>query len=263
MIERQIGDRGISVASIRNPLSDLRVVSLCPSLSETLVELGVTPVGVTRYCNRPREALRKIPKVGGTKNPDLDRIRILSPDLVVGNAEENRPEDLAVLRREYPLHASMPRTVSEVPEMVRELGRAVGRPREGDRLAGEIRAMMIGPPEPRFRYAYFIWKAPWMTISGDTYVSDLFRYAGGVNVFAAETTRYPEVSPARVRAASPDVLFFPSEPFPFSEGHRPEIETAFGRGTPIEFVDGDDCCWHGARSRQGLSLMRALADRFR
>ena len=244
-------------------MSELRVVSLCPSLTETLVELGVTPVGVTRYCQRPREALRKVPRIGGTKNPDLDRIRILEPDLVVANAEENRPEDLAALRGEVPVHVSMPRTVAEVPAMVRDLGRAVGKPREAERLAGEIQAAIPDPPSATFKFVYFIWKAPWMTISGDTYVSDLFRYGGGVNAFAEAAARYPEVTPAAVAAARPDVLFFPSEPFPFSEGHRPEIEAAFGRGTPIEFVDGDDCCWHGARTRHGLSLMRSLAVRLR
>jgi ABC-type Fe3+-hydroxamate transport system substrate-binding protein len=243
-------------------MPDLRVVSLCPSLSETLVELGIVPVGVTRYCNRPREVLRKISKVGGTKNPDLERIRILSPDLIVANAEENREEDIDELRREFVVDVSMPRTVAEVPRSVRELGRAVGRAAEGERLAREIEAAMVDPPAPRFRYAYFIWKAPWMTISGDTYVSDLFLYAGGVNAFAGEAARYPEVSPASVRAAAPDVLFFPSEPFPFSEGHRPELEAAFGRKTPIEFIDGDDCCWHGARTRAGLRLMGELARRF-
>jgi len=243
-------------------VTELRVVSLCPSLTETLVEIGITPVGVTRYCLRPREALRKVSKVGGTKNPDLDRIRILAPDLVVANAEENRPEHLAALRKEFAVHVSMPRTVADVPGMVRELGVAAGRAGAAQRLASEIEASIPSLPAPAFRYAYFIWKKPWMTLSGDTYISDLFRYAGGVNVFAGEAARYPETTPARVRAAAPDVLFFPSEPFPFSEGHRPEIEAAFGGSTPIEFVDGDDCCWHGARTRDGLRLMGEIAARF-
>ena len=242
-------------------MADLRIVSLCPSLTETLVELGVTPVGVTRYCIRPREDLRKVPKVGGTKNPDLDRIRILAPDLVVANAEENRAEDIAVLRQEFAVHVSMPRTVAEVPGMVRELGIAAGRAKAADRLAAEIEAAIPTPPATAFRFVYFIWKDPWMTVSGDTYVSDLFRHAGGVNAFAPESVRYPEVTPASVRAAGPDALFFPSEPFPFSERHRPTIEAAFGRSTPIEFVDGDDCCWHGARTRDGLRLMSEIARR--
>ncbi|HET9795254.1 MAG TPA: helical backbone metal receptor [Thermoanaerobaculia bacterium] len=243
-------------------MTDLRIVSLCPSLTETLVEIGVMPVGVTRYCIRPREALRKVSKVGGTKNPDLDRIRILAPDLVVANAEENRPEDLAALGKEFAVHVSLPRTVAEVPGVVRELGVAVGRPEEGKRLAAEIERATAVPGPATFRYAYFIWKDPWMSVSGDTYVSDLLRYAGGANVFGEEPARYPEITPARVRAAAPDVLFFPSEPFPFSEGHRPAIEAVFGRSTPIEFVDGDDCCWHGARTRDGLGLMREIRRRF-
>ena len=244
-------------------MADPRVVSLCPSLSETLVEIGVVPVGVTRYCLRPREALRKVPKVGGTKNPDLDRVRILAPDLVVANAEENRAADLDELRGEFPVLVSMPRTVGEVPEVVRALGRAVGRGEDASRLASEIEAAIPAAlPAPAFRYAYFIWKDPWMTVSDDTYVSDLFRHAGGANVFGGEPARYPEVSPARVRAAEPDVLFFPSEPFPFSDGHRPMIEAAFGRSTAIEFIDGDDCCWHGARTRDGLRRMQEIARRF-
>jgi iron complex transport system substrate-binding protein len=243
-------------------MPDLRVVSLCPSLSETLVELGIVPVGVTRYCNRPRDVLRKVSKVGGTKNPDLERIRILAPDLVVANAEENRAEDIAELRGEFAVDVSLPRTVAEVPAAVRALGRSVGRPEEADRLAREIEDAVPDPPTPGFRYAYFIWKDPWMTVSGDTYVSDLLRYAGGVNVFAAEGLRYPEVVSARVRAERPDVLFFPSEPYPFSERHRPLLEAEFGRDIPLEFVDGDDSCWHGARTRQGLALMREIAGRY-
>ncbi len=243
-------------------MPDLRIVSLCPSITETLVELGVVPVGVTRYCLRPREAVRSVPKVGGTKNPDFGLLRALAPDLVLTNAEENRREDIEALSREFHVHVSMPRTVAEVPDLVRGLARAVGREEAGKRLARAIEAAVADPPVPEFRYAYFIWKGPWMTVNGDTYVTDLLRYAGGANVFAGESGRYPEVTPARVRAAEPDVLFFPSEPYPFSEGHRPEIEAAFGRGTPIEFVDGDDCCWHGARTRQGLTLMAELRSRF-
>lgn len=242
-------------------MPDLRIVSLCPSLSETLVELGIVPVGVTRYCNRPREILRKVPKIGGTKNPDLERIRVLAPDLVVANAEENRPEDIAELRRQFAVDVSMPRTVAEVPASVRELARAAGRAAEGERLAREIEEASSEPPPPRFRFAYFIWKNPWMTVSGDTYVSDLLRYAGGVNVFGQAGVRYPEITPAQVAAASPDVLLFPSEPFPFSENHLPELESTFGGGAHIELVDGDDCCWHGARTRAGLRLMREIAER--
>lgn len=240
----------------------MRVVSLCPSLSETLVEIGVVPVGVTRYCLRPRETTKEIPKIGGTKNPDLDRIRSLEPDLVVANAEENRAEDLAALAKNFRVHVSLPRRVADVPAVLRELGAAVERSEEADRLAREIEERTASPlPAPAFKFVYFIWKGPWMSVSADTYVSDLFRYAGGANAFATEAARYPEVTPAAVAAAAPDVLIFPSEPFPFSEGHRTEIEAAFGRSAPAFFVDGDDCCWHGVRTRQGLHLMTEIGCR--
>jgi iron complex transport system substrate-binding protein len=244
-----------------------RIVSLCPSLTETLAEIGAGErlVGATRYCVRPREVVRSLPKVGGTKTIDFEKIRELDPDLVLANAEENRVEDIETLRKNYPLHVSLPRGVEDVPPVVREIGRLVGAPDRAGELAAEIEnlaaGLRAGPARP-FRYAYVIWKDPWMTVSDDTYVSDLLRYAGGENVFRGGERRYPEFTPEEILALDPDVLIFPSEPFPFSERHRPAIEGAFGRRRPVEFVDGDDCCWHGARTRQGLALMKSLRGRW-
>lgn len=244
-----------------------RIVSLCPSITETLVEIGAGPrlVGVTRYCVRPREAVRRLPKVGGTKSVDLAAIEALAPDLIFANAEENRPEDLAALGRSYRLHVSVPRKVSEVAPVVRDLGVEAGEPERAAALAGEIERMrerLETPPARTFRFACFIWKDPWMAVSGDTYVSDLLRLAGGENVFAESDRRYPEVLPAEVLAREPDVLIFPSEPYPFGDRHRPILESVFGRHRPMELLEGDDCCWHGARTRNGLALMDALRGRW-
>ena len=245
-------------------MSGKRLLSLCPSITETLVEIGLGGrlVGVTRYCIRPRDVVADIPKVGGTKSPDLARIEQLDPAVVFANSEENREEDVAALRRRFSVHVSLPRTVAEVPDLIREFASVSGRPGAGDDLAAAIEDIRPTPPETSFRYAYFIWKDPWMTVSGDTYVSDLFRYAGGVNVFADAAQRYPETMPADVLARRPDVLFFATEPYPFSERHLPAIQAAFGRTRPIELIDGDDCCWHGARTRDGLRLMGELRGRY-
>lgn len=244
-----------------------RIVSLCPSLTETLAEIGAGErlVGATRYCVRPREVVRGLPKVGGTKTLDFEKIRELAPDLVFANAEENREQDIETLRKSYPLHVSLPRRVQDVAPSVREIGRLVEASDRAGALADEIEILAAGlraEPARPFRYAYVIWKDPWMTVTEDTYVSDLLRYAGGENVFRAGGKRYPEFTPEEILALEPDVLIFPSEPFPFSERHRPALEAAFGRRRPIEFVDGDDCCWHGARTRQGLELMRSLRGRW-
>jgi ABC-type Fe3+-hydroxamate transport system substrate-binding protein len=243
-----------------------RIVSLCPSISETLAEIGAGRrlVGVTRYCIRP-PSLKELPKVGGTKALDFSAIEALAPDIIFANAEENRRQDIEALDRKFRLHVSLPNTVAAVPPLVRELGREAGEPERASELAeeiGELCAGLEGKPAPTpFRYAYFIWRNPWMTISGDTYVSDLLRFAGGVNVFCAAKDRYPKVTPEAVLAAQPDVLLFSSEPYPFSDRHRSDLEAAFP-GCAIAFVDGDDCCWHGARTRQGLKLMSELRGRF-
>lgn len=244
-----------------------RLISLCPSLTETLAEIGLGGrlVGVTRYCTRPRDLVRPLTKVGGTKTIDFPAIERLAPDAIFANGEENRKEDLDALAEGFRVHVSLPRAVAEVPLHIRELAVQAGEPGAGDAMADEIesaRRRLDGELGPRFRYAYFIWKDPWMSVSGDTYVSDLLRHAGGVNVVAEASSRYPEVSPADVLSARPDVLFFASEPYPFSEKHIPAIEEAFGKSVPIELVDGDDCCWHGARTRQGLRLMGELRERF-
>ncbi|MGH9441469.1 MAG: helical backbone metal receptor [Thermoanaerobaculia bacterium] len=244
-----------------------RLVSLCPSITETLAEVGLGGwlVGVTRYCTRPRQVVASLPKVGGTKTVEIRKIEDLAPDSIFANAEENRREDVEALSTMFPVHVSFPRSVAGIPAHIRELAEVAGAPGAGDLLAEEVESQRVrleGGPARRFRYAYFIWKDPWMTVSGDTYVSDLLSYAGGENVFAHQESRYPEVRPETVLAAEPDVLFFSSEPFPFSEGHLPAIRGAFGESIPIELVDGDDCCWHGARTRQGLELMGRLRERY-
>lgn len=244
-----------------------RIVSLCPSITETLCVIGAGQrlVGVTRYCVRPRDVVRQLPKVGGTKTIDSGKIEDLHPDLIFANAEENRPDDLRALGERYRLHVSLPRRVADVAPVVRDFGLQSGCSGAAGALAEEIETLarlVPPPPTPRFRYAYFIWKDPWMTVSGDTYVSDLLGYAGGENVFGDAATRYPEVTPADVLAREPDVLFFASEPYPFSERHRLQIASAFGRQRAVELLDGGDCCWHGARTREGLSLMRALRERW-
>jgi iron complex transport system substrate-binding protein len=243
-----------------------RLVSLCPSITETLFSIGAGGrlAGVTRYCTRPREGVRALPKVGGTKNPDVAAILRLRPDLVFVNSEENRAEDIERLRSQVAVHESMPTSVAEVPALVRSFGRAAGPEGAAEALAERIERRLRAlspPPAGLFRYAYVIWKDPWMCVSGNTYVSDLLRYAGGENVIAKHPDRYPSVLPREIADARPDLAFFASEPFPFSEKHRGAIEGAFGPEIRIEFIDGDDCCWHGARTLPGLDRMESLRHR--
>jgi iron complex transport system substrate-binding protein len=243
-----------------------RVVSLCPSITETLVAIGGLSrlVAATRYCVRPQGLLWGLPRIGGTKNPDLPRIRDLRPDLVFANKEENRLEDVEALRAEgIEVDVSFPRRVAEVPAAIRQWGRSLGAEKEAGNLAGriqsELAALEADRPAGSFRYAYWIWRNPWMTVSDDTYVADLLRLAGGVNVFGGAAERYPVATPEDALARGASVHFFPSEPYPFrEEKHGAEVAGVFGERARRLFVAGDDLCWHGVRTLDGLKAARKL-----
>lgn len=240
----------------------MRIVSLCPSITESLAAFGLGPelVGITRYCIHPREVFRAVPKVGGTKNPDLAAIRALAPDVVFANAEENRPEDVAALSAELRVDVSHPRTASEVPALLRHFGALTGRADEADAWARRVEerlAALADAPAPRFSYAYLIWKGPWMTIGDRTYIADLLRLAGGENALAGRAGDYPSVTEDEIVAAAPDVLLLPDEPYRFREPDRAEWAARLP-GSDVRLVPGDDFCWHGVRTVRGLEAASAL-----
>jgi ABC-type Fe3+-hydroxamate transport system substrate-binding protein len=243
-----------------------RIVSLCPSITETLVAIGGLSrlVAATRFCVRPEGLLWGLPRIGGTKNPDIRRILALSPDLVFANEEENRIEDVDALRDAgIDVDVSFPKTVAEVAPAIRAWGSRLGEEGEAnalaDRIERELESLESDPPASKFRYAYWIWRNPWMTVSGDTYVADLLRLAGGVNVYGEESERYPATTPEDAIARGPAVHFFPSEPYPFREDkHGADVEKVFGKAARRLFVAGDNLCWHGARTLDGLRAARKL-----
>jgi len=247
----------------------MRLVSLCPSITELLHDLGADRevVGRTRFCIHPAPWVDGIERVGGTKNPKLERIVALAPDLVFMNEEENRREDAEFLRqRGVAVHASFPRTALESAAMVRDIGGAVGRAEAGERIAMDIerraarvaaRAAELAPVS----FAYLIWQEPWMAVNGDTFVSDLLTLAGGRNVFAGHADRYPVVSVEALRDAAPDVTFLSSEPFPFTPLHGAKLSEAVGWGagrTPC--VDGELLSWHGSRTPAGIDYAEQVID---
>jgi len=244
-----------------------RVVSLCPSITETIVAIGGLKAlaGVTRYCTRPSGMLWGLPRVGGTKSPDLPRILDLKPDLVFANAEENRREDVEALREAgIEVDVTLPKTVADVPAAIRQWGDRLGTAEQAGELAARIeterQSLEATRPPSGFRYAYWIWKDPWMTVSDDTYVADLIRLGGGENVYGTEAVRYPTTHPTEALAREPEVHIFPSEPFPFAEEkHGALAEKLFGNHTRRVFVDGDNYCWHGVRTLEGLRAVRRLS----
>jgi len=239
----------------------VRIVSLCPSLTELVFDLGRGDdlVGITEYCVHPADGVAAVEKVGGTKTPQVARIAELAPDLVLLNEEENRREDHdALVAAGIAVHTSMPRTALETADMVRSIGAALGRGAEAEAIAAEIarrtaRVQAEAAGREPVRFAYLIWRKPWMSVSSDTFASSLLGQAGGENVFGAATERYPEVSLDELREASPHLVLLCTEPFPFQEKHITEVAEAIGLDPArVRIADGEYLSWHGSRTPDGV-----------
>ena len=239
----------------------MRIVSLCPSITESLIAFGLRDelVGVTRYCIHPRDEVKGLTRVGGTKDPDLALIRSLAPDLVFLNAEENRREDAEALGAEFPIDVSTPRHASEVPEVLRHFGRRTGRVSEARSWAERIEealSRLPSAPAP-VRVAYLIWKDPFMTIGDGTYIADLLRLGGGVNALGGKTRDYPAVTETEIVESRPAILLLPDEPYRFREADRRFWQERLP-GTDVRLVSGDDFSWHGVRTLRGLDAVRGV-----
>jgi ABC-type Fe3+-hydroxamate transport system substrate-binding protein len=228
-----------------------RVVSLVPSVTETLVTWGRPPIACTRFCEQP-----DIPHVGGTKDPDVLAIAELRPDLVVLCVEENRREDADALAGAGVTTAALSiDSVDDVAPALRMLAALVGVP--ASRLAGLPGTDEVVPPAhegPQVRAFVPIWRRPWMSLAGGTYGSSLLAAIGVTNVFADAADRYPEVTLEEARAREPDVVLAPSEPYPFRERHVAQLAEV----APVRLVDGQDLFWWGARTPAAIDRLYRL-----
>ena len=249
--------------------SPARIVSLVPSLTEALfvLELGDRVVGVTDWCVHPAEALANVPRVGGTKDPDVETILGLEPDLVIANHEENTRRVVERLReRGANVWVTFPRTVAEGVALLRELAE-VGAPDHAVRLHVEsaeaaLAALQRARIETPTRVFCPIWRDPWMSIGADTYAHDLVSLCGGDNVFGGRADRrYPRVTLADVESADPEVVLLPDEPYRFSTRDVEEIRglgIAAARHNRIHLIDGTLVSWYGPRIPRALEELRAL-----
>jgi ABC-type Fe3+-hydroxamate transport system substrate-binding protein len=270
-----------------------RVVSLVPSVTESLFELGVGDrlIAITDYCVYPEADVAKLPRIGGTKNPDVAKIVAMQPDLVIVNQEENRREDAEVLQAAgVPVWVTYPRTVRDAFNLLWSIMDLFDQPAMVERVRSMewtcdwLERMEHEPP---IRVFVPIWYEPLMTFNADTFAHDMLRVCGGTNVFAererqyplkadlgeadplpaddprmaGRDTRYPRITLAEVEAAQPDVVLLPSEPFPFLERHTlifSAMDTPAARDSRIHMVDGSLLTWHGTRMARAFATLPAL-----
>lgn len=221
-------------------MSTIRVVSLVPSLTETLRAWGVVPLACTRFCEQA-----DLTHVGGTKDPDVDAVVDLAPELVVMDTEENRLEDHDALRAAgLVVHATSIRSLEDLDAQLPGLAD----------LVGATWAPLPSPTPPDRTMGAFvpIWKRPWMALGAPTYATSLLGRLGITNIFA-DSGSYPEVTLEEASARAPDVVLAPDEPYRFGERHRAELEQV----APVRFVDGADLLWWGARTPAALERLRA------
>ncbi len=228
------------------------MISLVPSVTETLLSWGVPVVACTRFCEQP-----DLTHVGGTKDPDVAAIVALEPDVVVVDREENRREDAEALAAAgVSVHVTHVVDVDGVAPMLEDLARAVGLdPSVALHLADPVAPS--ADPEVWASAAVLIWRRPWMCTAGATYGSAVLRRLGITNVFAEADTTYPEVTLDELAARRPTFVVLPSEPYPFAQRHVAEITDAVLGAVSI-LVDGRDLFWWGVRTRGAIERLGGI-----
>ena len=246
-----------------------RIVSLVPSLTEALFALGLghRVVAVTDWCIHPAAAVARLPKVGGTKNPDIARALAADPDLVLANREENTKRSVDALRGAgVPVWVTDLRDVDDAVALLRDLFGLGAPARAWDQVVRPVAEAVAeaGRRRSGSSCSFFcpIWRDPWMSVGADTFAHALLELCGGRNIFAARGgRRYPIVELSDVEVAQPEVILLPSEPYAFGAGDVAELRRlavpAAQRGR-IHTVDGTAVTWYGPRIPAAIALLRPL-----
>jgi ABC-type Fe3+-hydroxamate transport system substrate-binding protein len=244
--------------------AEARIVCLVPSITELLCDLGLAGqlVGRTGFCIHPRDVVKTIPKVGGTKDVRLDRIRELAPTHAVVNVDENRLEDVEELATFVPsIVVTHPLGPLDNPPLYRLLGGVFGRDEEAEALCArfdEALAEVAAADRPERDVLYLIWREPWMTVSRDTYIARTLELVGWRTLPAETEERYPTVELPR-DGKDADLVLLPSEPYRFRAKHVPELEALLPHAQ-VSLVDGEATSWYGSRAIAGIRAVAALAD---
>lgn len=244
-----------------------RIISLVPSQTELLHDLGLGDrvVGITKFCIHPEEWFRNKPRIGGTKKVDLEKVRALQPDLIIGNKEENERADIEALEKEFPVWMSDVDDLGSALDMIRHIGVLTGPTARAEEIASGIADAFAGlQPLPRpVRAAYLIWRKPYMAVGKGTFINDMLERCGLINVFA-DHDRYPELvekdgSPGGFPAGT-ELVLLSSEPYPFKEVHAEELRAVLPYAR-FECVDGEPFSWYGSRLLGSVPYFKALLAR--
>ena len=258
-----------AAGTVHAPASgDARIVSLVPSITELLFDLGAGDrvVGRTPFCIHPRDGVARVPRVGGTKTPRLDRIRALEPTHVIVNVDENRREDAEALAEFVPnVVVTHPLGPRDNPALYRLVGGIFASGEAADRLCRAFEQGLSALESaarglPRRRVLYLIWRDPWMTVSRDTYASRTLALVNFLTAGDRPERRYPEFALTAGLLDRVDLVLLSSEPFPFKERHVAEVRAHAGARCPgISLFDGEMASWYGSRAIRAMDYLVRFA----
>ncbi|HEX2608942.1 MAG TPA: helical backbone metal receptor [Flavisolibacter sp.] len=248
--------------TINLPFIPQRIISVVPSQTELLSDLGLDQevLGITKFCVHPDHWFRRKQRVGGTKQLNLELIRKLQPDLIIANKEENSKDQIETLSQEFPVYISDVNTIADALNMIMTIGTITGKAAEAIKLSKEISECyekIIPVPKAGTKVCYLIWKDPYMTVGGDTFIHEQLKQAGLQNVFGARE-RYPEICLEELKQMDCSLLLLSSEPFPFSQKHKEEIRHRYPHLNVI-LVDGEIFSWYGSRLLKAPAYLSQLA----
>jgi len=236
-----------------------RIVSLVPSITELLCDLGLADqiVGRTGFCIHPREVVRRIPKVGGTKSVNIEKVRALEPTHVIVNVDENeKPTADAIAQFGPHLIVTHPLAPLDNLALYRQMGILFGKQRGAEELCARFQAAYDGAASRRHtrrNVLYLIWKDPWMTVSSDTYISRTLALFGLNTLPADAADRYPKLALDEPWLSGIEEILLSSEPYAFREKHLREISDRLGK--PARLIDGEMTSWYGSRAIRGLGYL--------
>jgi ABC-type Fe3+-hydroxamate transport system substrate-binding protein len=238
-----------------------RIISLVPSQTELLFDLGLDEevVGITKFCIHPERWLQEKTIVGGTKNFHNDRIKALQPDLIIANKEENTKELIEELALDHPVYISDVNNIEDALQMIADIGKLTGKLESSELFIKAIknsRNELSSTNQSKKSCYYFIWKNPWLTVGGDTFINTMIEEAGFVSLSKSQT-RYPEIDLDNIDK-QPDFLLLSSEPYPFKQEDADFLQTKLP-SSKILFVDGTYFSWYGSRMKDTFQYMANLS----
>ncbi|GEP98323.1 ABC transporter substrate-binding protein [Chitinophaga cymbidii] len=233
--------------TITIPAPPQRIISVVPSQTELLYDLGATVTGITKFCVHPESWFRSITRVGGTKQLNIDLITSLQPDLIIANKEENERAQIETLAAKFPVWISDIQSLENACNMIVSIGDILRKTDKAQAIAATIRERFarLHPAPTTIPTAYFIWRDPWMIAGGDTFIHEMMHACGFRNVFE-DLPRYPSISLAQLAASGCRLVLLSSEPYPFKEKHVAEVRE-YLPDAEIRLVDGEMFSWYGSR----------------